>query len=376
MIHVSHAFHKPEQVYLLTHSVGLLPKSTREHAQLFFDAWQHKGGEAWGDWLLVLQDFCQSLSALLNGKPDEFCPQTNISSALVKILYALPARKSRQKIVLSELDFPSQGFVLEQAKRMGYQLDFISATDAQNINAWEAHLKNDVQLAFITHVFSENSQQNPVADITKLTKHNDIFSVVDIAQSVGSLPINIKNWSADFIVGSSIKWLCGGPGAAFLWLNLDNIERFQPIDVGWFSHEHPFEFDIHHFEYAKNAYRFLGGTPSILPFYLASSSINLINEIGVHTIYQHNQRMIDKLYTAALSGNFLVHSPKDPAKRGGSLVIQFSKPQQALQCFKKEGIQIDIRPKYGVRASPHIYTTMEDIDRFVLALSKIGASRA
>lgn len=353
----------PDNIYLLNHSVGCLPCRTEIATENFLKLWKEKGSHAWDDWLRIIKEFCCSLACLLNGDVDAFCPQTNISSALVKILHSLmPPSYNKNKILLSDLDFPSLGFVISQAEKLGYKLEFIRSQEGIfPLELWESHLTDDVCFALITHVLSENSYKNPVKEITQIAHHCNIITVVDIAQSVGVIPINLEEWSADFVIGSSVKWLCGGPGAAFMWVNLANIENFNPIDVGWFSHENPFEFDIHNYQACKTAYRFLGGTPSVLPFYLAKNSIDLIHQIGINQIYQHNQYLIDLLLQSAIDEGLTINSPKESSQRGGTLVLDFGKNKHVVEYLAKKKIIVDERPKFGVRFSPHIYNTVEEI---------------
>src|ERR1044071_1634993 len=143
----------PGGAYLLSHSVGCLPLAAREAADRFFDRWAAQGGEAWDGWLASIGGFQQSLAALLNGEAAEVCPQANISSALTKILSSLPRRKGKNKLLLSELDFPSAGFALAQAERAGYTVEFIPAdSDTSSLECWQHHLTPDTQLVLITHV--------------------------------------------------------------------------------------------------------------------------------------------------------------------------------------------------------------------------------
>ena len=363
-------FFIPVHIYLLNHSVGLLPKISYEHMDDFFTLWKTKGSLAWDDWLLTIDAFCKTLSQLLNGNPDEFCPQVNISSAFSKILRSLPKRPLRNKIILSELDFPSIGFIAQQAARLGYKIEYIPSKYNNNLlDTWERYLSDDVQMAFITHVFSENNAQNPISEITALTAKKGIFSVVDIAQSAGIIPIDIKTWHADFIIGTSIKWLCGGSGAAFLWVDFNKINEFAPVGGGWFAHENPFEFDIHHFQYAKNALRFMDGTPSILPIHIANASIEKIIDIGVENIYHHNQALIHILLNAAKEYELPISSSASPLNRAGTLVLQFKNNIKAVQNLEKQNIMVDERPRFGVRFSPHIYNTEDEMKYVALELN-------
>jgi kynureninase len=356
----------PDGAYLLSHSVGCLPRAAREAADRFFELWGTQGGEAWDGWLASIGDFRQSLATLLSGEAAEFCPQANISSALSKILSSLPRRKGKTKLLLSELDFPSAGFALAQAERAGYTIEFIPADrDTSSLECWQQHLTPDTQMVLVTHVLYGNSRLNPVAEIIRCAQRHEVFTLVDVAQSVGVVPIDLREWNADFVVGSSIKWLCGGPGAGFLWANPDSVERFEPVDVGWFSHEDPFEFRIQSFRYADDARRFWGGTPSVLPYVVARASIDLINSIGVANVRAHNQTLTERLVRAALERGLTLRTPQEPARRGGTVCVAFPDPQRVYQQLKEAKIFVDVRPSYGVRFSPHIYNDAEEIDRAI-----------
>jgi selenocysteine lyase/cysteine desulfurase len=367
----------PGGAYLLSHSVGCLPLAAREAADRFFAQWAAQGGEAWDGWLASIGGFQQSLATLLNGEAEGFCPQANISSALTKILSSLPRRKGKTKLLLSELDFPSAGFALAQAERAGYTVEFIPAdSDTSSLECWQHHLTPDTQLVLITHVLYGNSRLNPVAEIIRCAQRREVFTLVDVAQSAGVVPIDLRAWNADFVVGSAVKWLCGGPGAGFLWANPDGVERFKPTDVGWFSHEDPFEFEIQSFRYAPDARRFWGGTPSVLPYVIAGASIDLVNRVGVANVRAHNQALTERLVSAALGRDLTLRTPHDPARRGGTVCIAFRDPQRVCRRLKEEGIFVDVRPGYGVRFSPHIYNDAEEIDHAIASIEGALAAAA
>jgi len=356
----------PDGTYLLSHSVGCLPRAAREAADQFFELWGAQGGEAWDGWLASIGDFQQSLATLLNGEAAEFCPQPNISSALAKILSSLPRRKGKTKLLLSELDFPSAGFALAQAERAGYAVEFIPAeSDTSSPECWRRHLTPDTQLVLVTHVLYGDSRLNPVAEVIRCAQRHEVFTLVDVAQSAGVVPIDLRAWNADFVVGSAVKWLCGGPGAGFLWANPAGVGRFEPTDVGWFSHEDPFEFRIQDFRYAPDARRFWGGTPSVLPYVVARASIELVNRIGVARVRAHNRALTDRLVRAALERGLTLRTPHDPARRGGTVCVAFRDPQRVYRQLKEARIFVDVRPAYGVRFSPHIYTDAEEIDHAI-----------
>ena len=262
---------------------------------------------------------------------------------------------------MSEEDFPSVAFALQKSNCLGYKLRYIpSSLDLNNRQVWDDYLTDDVALVLVTQVQSNNGCQLPIPFITTMSKQRSILSLIDIAQAIGILPIDIQKWSADFIVGSCVKWLSGGPGAGFMWVNSNIIESCKPSDVGWFSHEDPFEFKIHEFRYAKDALRFWGGTPSVHPYLVASISLDFINEIGVDAIRKHNIAMTDRLI-GILDKSHLI-SPIAHNLRSGTMIIHFGKNHDVMvQLLHDNRVHFDSRSK-GIRLSPHLYNSEEQID--------------
>ncbi len=350
-----------EGIYLLNHSVGRPPVGARNAmSKGFLEPWEHGDADVWPLWLEQVAGFRQAVARLLNGNPRDICPQVNLSSALGKIIHSLPRTSRKDVILCTEQDFPSMGFVLSRAQQAGYRLRMIPAgEDCCDLEVWQSHLQEDVCCALITQVYSNSSAQLPVDQITRLTRERDIVSIVDSCQAVGVVPVDLQGWQADFVLGSSVKWLCGGPGAGFLWASPDIVQRCQPLDVGWFSHAQPFEFDIHHFQYARDALRFWGGTPSVSPFVLAAYSIGTICDIGVQRIREHNLSLTQTLIDALPPET--VVTPRDPAQRGGTLVVNFG-DEQARIAARLSGVEVrfDQRPE-GLRLSPHIYNTAEEM---------------
>ncbi len=311
----------PGGPYLLAHSVGCLPARSRAaFNDTVLKPWAQKGGDAWPDWLAAIDDFRSALAQLLGGRLDDYCPQPNLSAALYSLLSALPRREGRNVIVASAHSFPSLGFVMQQADSLGLTLELIPEDrDPGDLDTWDQALRNDVAAVLVMHVHSNTNVASPIADIAEIARSRGIFSIIDVAQSAGILPIDVAALSADAIIGSCVKWLCGGPGAGFLWVDPASINDLHPRNVGWFSHEAPFEFDIRDFRYAPDARRFWGGTPSVAPCVLAASGIGLINEIGVPAILAHNRSLIAHIASQAPDH---LRPQFDRTARGGTICLQ------------------------------------------------------
>jgi len=358
-----------EGIYLLNHSVGRPPLSAETAARDgFFEPWRTGAIEPWDAWFAEVDRFRAAVGALLGSDAENVCPQANLSSALTKIVHALPRHIGRDTIVYTEADFPSMGFVLAMAGRAGFRLRCIPDTaDFSTLDCWKSALDEDCCLALVTHVHSNTSRQVPVGDICRLAREREIMTVVDVAQSAGIVPIDVDGWNADFVIGSCVKFLCGGPGAGFLWVNDRVLHECRPTDVGWFSHADPFEFDIHNFRYAESALRFWGGTPAVLPYSVAANSLETILGIGVERIRAHSLEL-----TQALIDNVprkYLFTPARPASRGGTVVLDFGEQQSvAAAALRDAGVYFDVR-RTGMRLSPHIYTSREEIETVVSCLA-------
>jgi len=369
MKNIASKFHRPNGAYFLTHSIGIMPTRVSEELNSsFLQPWKSADQHTWPEWLNTINGFNTQLATLFNSKPELFCPQTNVSSGLAKLIQSLPSRTGKNIIVATEWDFPSAGFVLQQAERLGYSIRFIpKERDLQSLETWKEYINDDVQCVFITQVIYSSNALTPVEQICQIAQSKDAFSIVDIAQAAGIVPIDLSITKADMVVGSCIKWLCGGPGAGFLWITEKLVSRLEPFDVGWFSHKNPFEFDIQNFEYHDSASRFWGGTPSIIPYAVSTTSLKLINELGVQNIRQHNQQLSRLIQESVPSE--CVSSPLNLDQKGGTVVIDFSKlgdqiKHQIEQLLREHNIHYDGR-ELGFRFSPHIYNTYEEVLKLI-----------
>ena len=351
--------------YLLSHSVGRPLKETEKFFNnQFFNPWTSSLNEPWDNWLQSIDEFTKELSKLFNANVSEFCPQVNLSSGLTKILMSLPDTQKNIKVILmSEVDFPGMGFTLKKSLPENSEIRFIpSSEDVTDFQVWKKYLTNDIDIIFISHAYSNTGQLSPVSEVLNHTRSHNIISILDIAQSAGIVPINLGMLQPDFMIGSCVKWLCGGPGAAFLWVNSERLPFCNPRDVGWFSHENPFEFDIHDFRYRDTALKFWGGTPSISPYITATYSLKFFNNLGISQVRKHNQKLI-KLVEKSFNDEFV--SPRIEAKRGGTMILNFNNHQEkVLKSLSENRISVDLRSQ-GIRISPHVYSNDDDMHQLI-----------
>ena len=352
-------------IYLLTHSVGLPRVGAMSILQdEFYDPWAVCDEQVWPAWMAGIEKFRSELGRLFATDGANFCPQSSVSSAVTKLIQSLPQRTGKTAILLSEEDFPSLAFALEKSSLSNFELQFIPAEeDVLDLNVWEKYLTPKVGVVLLTHVQPNNGKQLPVGEIIDLARPLDILTLVDVAQSAAVVPIDFEQWQPDFVVGSCVKWSSGGPGAAYLWVHPSLVCQLKPLDVGWFSHENPFEFDIYNFRYSESVLRFWGGTPSVIPYLLAAHSLSLINNDGIHTIREHNLRLTEKLINAVAPQSLV--SPASPDQRGGTLVLDFQAQQDGVtDALRAANVHFDARAT-GIRLSPHVYNSDDQIDELL-----------
>jgi kynureninase len=361
-------FHVPGPgPYALTHSAGCLPRSAAAALQSrYLEPWQARGGDAWGTWLEAVDGYRSALAALLGGAASQWCPQVNVSSGLTKLLGALPAPDPARAVwVLHEDTFPSIGFVVQQAARFGHALRILPrAHDPGLASTWQAALAPDVRGVLLSHVHSNTGRVAPVDAVAQLCRQRDVLCVVDVAQSAGILPWQVEALGADAVLGSCIKWLCGGPGAGFLWLHPELCAQLEPVDVGWFSHADPFEFDIHHYLPAADARRFWGGTPDVAPFVIAAQSLRELASIGVAQVLAHNRALI-AIFRDALRPRWRTEVRIDG--HGGTLCMSAGEHADRIAAqLRADGARFDRRGD-TLRLSFHLCNDTADAARLAAA---------
>ena len=361
-------FHVPGPgPYLLSHSVGCQPRRTDAYLdEKFLSVWREQGSDGWPSWLNVVDDFCASLAKLLGGDAGEYCPQNNVSAALTALLSGMPRQDGRNILLASAQAFPSIGFAMQAFEPYGFEVELIDAAlSPDDADIWLSRIDERVAAVVPMLVHSNSSRISPVATIAERARDVGALTIVDICQASGIVPIDLPELGVDAAVGSCVKWLCGGPGAGFLWLRQPLIADFAPCNTGWFSHSDPFEFDIHNFRYANDARRFWGGTPSIAPFATATAGIETICGIGVSNILAHNRAWIDAVAIGA-------DIPIDMRGRGGTMAITSDDVDAMAAALSGVDCRFDRRGD-AIRLSPHAYTKLEEAQAVGIALRGSGA---
>ncbi len=361
-------------LYMISHSLGAMPKRTRERLKQYADEWDCRGIRAWEEgWWEMPVTVGDLIGQIIGAGPGEVVMQQNVSICQAIVLSCFDWNGKRNKIVSEEMNFPSNLYIYQQ---LGARLVTVPSDDRIGVPTERmlAAIDDETALVSVSHVLFRSSFIQDLAAITKRAHEVGARVCADIYQSAGTVPVNVRALGVDFATGGSVKWLCGGPGAGYLYARRDLWPELKPKMTGWAAHREPFNFSIEH-EYADGVFRFLNGTPNVPAMYAARSGYEIINQVGVENIRAKSLRQTARLIEIAEECGFRVNSPKNPAERGGTVVIDVPNGYEVTKELSRRDCLVDFRPGAGIRVAPHFYTKDEEVDAIVLEIRKICDQR-
>lgn len=358
----------PGAVYLKSHSVGCQPRAAEGLLSDRLLAPWRETGEAWPQWLDAIDDWRAALAGLIGVEAHDLCPATNVSAGLSRYISALGQASDRRTILLAPSAFPTIGYVASGLEAAGWTARYLPGdADVRDPANWIAALDDDVALVVAMHVSSNSGALTDIAAVAAAARAAGARCVADCAQSVGVVPVTPAAWGVDAVLGTSVKWLCGGPGAAWLWVAPHDRTALDPMERGWWSHENPFEMDIGDFRYAPDARRWWGGTPDVAPFVLSTAGIGEIAAIGVEAVRAHNRELQATLRDALTAKTPQWRWPTGDI--GGTLCIDTGTDQpRVAEALEKHNLRADFRGTI-LRLSFHAYSSAADVEKTAVALA-------
>jgi kynureninase len=357
--------------YLINHSLAAMPAAAEDNLREYARMWRERGIRSWGEgWWEMPWTVGDQLGRILGAPPDSIVMHQNVTVAEAIVLSCFPSPGERHRIVYEEANFPSVRY-LYQAQP---QLEVVAVEDAAAI---VDVIDERTLLVPISHVLFKNGEIQDVEPIARRAHEVGAHVVLDCYQSAGVVPLDLTELGVDFAVGGSVKWLCGGPGAGWLYVRPDLAERLEPTVVGWQGHARPFAFEPE-LEYAAGARRFLTGTPNVPALYAATAGYDVIEEVGVPAIRERSLALTELLMERADAAGLEVVSPREPARRGGTVTVSTPDHAAVHKELMERGVICDSRPdpEGGIRLGPHFYNTEDEVRDAVAELAQIVASGA
>jgi kynureninase len=359
--------------YMNSNSMGAMHKGSADALREYTEIWAREGVEAWDHWPKVIAETADMAARFWNGGTGNTTLGENVATFQARIASALDYR-TRPKVVIEELMFPNVIYVWERFRRLGVELELVPSDDGMTI-ATERMLEaidERTSLVSISHAIYVSGALLDVAAICERAHQVGALVMCDVYQTAGVVPIDVDAWQLDILVGGSHKWLCGGPGTCFLWVRPELRERLQPMTVGWMAHANPFAMKPAPIELAHDPWRFVAGTPSVAPYYVARNAYRNMLEIGVERIRQHNLALCRIVIDRALAAGLTVHSPLDDARRTGFVAVDFASSEAASRVLIEERYKLDWRPNCGLRIGPHFYSTEAEIERLMARVIELA----
>lgn len=342
-----------------------MPARAAERVAEYARTWAERGIRAWGEgWWTMPMTVGDQIGRIVGAPAGSTAMHQNVAVAESVVLSCFrPVDPRRNRVVYERGNFPSVRY-LYQAQP---ELEVVVCEDEQEIV--EA-IDERTLLVPISHVLFKTAVIQDVEPIVRRAHEAGAHVILDAYQSAGIVPLDVASLGVDFAVGGSVKWLCGGPGNGWLYVRPDLADRLEPTATGWQAHERPFAFE-EELAYAHGAARFLTGTPNVPAHYAGTAGYDLIEEVGVARIRANSLRQTTRLIELADEAGFEVASPRDPARRGGTVTVRVPEFPAVHRELTERGVLCDFRPDAGIRLGPHFFTADEELERVIAEIAEI-----
>ena len=364
--------------YLVSHSLGAMPRRTAAYLQEYADTWTRRGVRAWHEgWWEMGRATGDLLAPVLGVRRGTISMHQNVTVAMGIIASCFTFDGPRRRIVMTDHEFPSNMYLFEGFRRYGAEVVYVPSPDTVRTDLQRLLDAIDertllVPLSYV--LFRSGYIQNARAVIERAHQVG-AHVILDVYQAAGAVPLDIDDLAADFAVGGSVKWLCGGPGAGYLYVRPDVATRLTPGFIGWAAHSMPFAFETGPAALAEPPERFQSGTPNIPALYAARAGYEIIREIGVEAIRARSLRLTRLLIERAQAAGFRLNTPLEDSQRAGAVIIDVPDGEAVSQQLILQGVIVDYRPGAGIRIAPHFYNTEQEIDRAMNIMVEITSSR-
>ena len=349
------------KTYLINNSLGAMPASVNDALREYTDLWATEGVVAWDTWLPEVANTAAILEDIIGAPRGSMTMTQNVTNGLQAILSCLEYEAPRNQIIHCAGEFPTVEYLLDAQRKLGAEV--LRLGDDPLVFPGEEVLEAispRTLVVVLSHVLFRTAELVDVRPFVEKAHANGALVVLDAYQSMGSIPFSVTELDVDFLVGGSVKWLCGGPGAGYLYAHPNLVDRLEPRFAGWFSHARPFGFEAPPIEYAEGIGRFVGGTPNMPAYYQAREGYKIIREVGVQAIREKARHQTELILEGALERGYTVNTPRSFQQRGNHVTVDVPNAQAVKDELIRRSFVVDYRPGAGIRIAPHFYTTDEE----------------
>lgn len=360
--------------YLVSHSLGAMPRSAGRALQEFSTMWDQHGVRAWEEgWWEMPVTVGNALAEILHAPKNSISMHLNVTLAQAILLSSISWKGARNRLVCSELDFPSLLYLYDGLREQGAEIIRVPSEDGLTLDAERLAKAVDDRTAVVafSHVLYRSGAQVDVEPVVERARRHGAITLLDAYQSVGTVPIDVQALGVDVLTGGSVKWLCGGPGAGYLYVRPESAADLRPRITGWMAHPDPFSFSTDPSEPVAGGFRYLNGTPGVPALFAAQASYEILEKVGVAQVRARSVSLTERLFEAADQNGWPVHTPREAARRGATVTMGIPNAGRVCEQLEQRGVLVDFRPQVGLRLGPHFYNNEEDIDRAVSEIRDI-----
>ncbi|MGH9176647.1 MAG: aminotransferase class V-fold PLP-dependent enzyme, partial [Vicinamibacterales bacterium] len=356
-----------------------MPRGAADSLAAYAEAWATRGVRAWEErWWEMAREVGDRIAVIIGAPPGSVSMHENVTTAAMVALSSIAPAPDRNRIVCLAADFPSTIYLYRAHEAAGFGLTLVSAEADLTVSLDRVRDAIDERTALVSlsHVLFRTSFIVDPVPVVERARQAGALVLLDGYQSAGIIPVNVTTLGVDFFVGGCLKWLCGGPGTAFLYTRPDLVSSVRPRFTGWFAHSAPFAFDIGVPEPRADAMRMMNGTPAIPAYYAALPGLEIIAKVGVDQIRARSKRMTARIFELADQLGFPSVAPRDAERLAGTVAVDPPDALQVSRALKARDFVVDYRPGVGIRISPHFYNTMDEIERLMAEMGRIVDQKA
>jgi kynureninase len=364
---------------MISNSLGAMPRGAAEALAAYAQAWATRGVRAWEErWWEMAREVGDRVAGIIGAPAGSVSMHENVTTAAMVALSSVVPRPDRNRIVCLAADFPSTIYLYRAHKNAGFDLTLVPAEPDLTVRVERVVEAIDERTAFvsISHVLFKTSFIVDVLPIVARSHEVGATVLVDGYQSAGIIPVDVRALGVDFFVGGCLKWLCGGPGTAFLYTRADLAATLRPRFTGWFAERAPFTFDVETTGVRDDGMRMMNGTPAIPAYYAALPGLDIVAAVGVDRIRARSKELTARLLALADRHGFSSIATRDPDRLAGTVAVDPPDALAVSRALKARDFVVDYRPGVGIRVSPHFYNTPDEVDRLMAEMTRIVKEKA
>src|SRR5919108_465083 len=354
-------------IYSNSCSQGALSLDVRKAYEEYLAGWDEHGAE-WEHWVERAEAARATFARLIVADADEIAVTTSVSQAVSALVSALPLEKGRNKIVISEFEFPTVGQIAHAQELRGAEIVHVTP-DADGripVERFADAVDERTALVCCTAISYRTGYRLDVSEVARIARERGALSLADSYQAAGAVSLDAHTLGVDLLTAGTVKYLLASAGLAFMYVRRDLHERLLPTQTGWFADEDIFQMDISDYSPSSSARRFDAGTPPVPNIYAGIAGMGIVESVGIAAIELHVVALVDRLLSGLRDLGANVPTPSDDRERG-PLVCVASKDAEALVGALHEERIVTSSRDGNVRVSLHLYNIEEDVDRVLEA---------